>query len=357
MLVSYIQDGMDNFSYDRRGKYIMAVTQFLSDAPSIGRRGYRAYCKENASYLVDKQWAHEAICDFLGFFGMGYKKKEDTRRSKAMTVTEQKHEIMQQETVNNFLVWLQNEKDYSSNTLQSYKYTVTDFYSYFDTFSSDTARRYVLLLEQQGRAPQTIALRISALEKLAEYLNKPIKVKRPKMQRTLNTENIPTESEYIKLCNYTRDKYPMYYILIRIMATTGCRVSELRLFTYEMLQEGTCMLQGKGRKYRQFFFVKELRELAKGKSGIIMLNRYGKPMSDRGLSSMLYIFCEECGIDKSKGHPHAFRHFFAKMYLKKTKDVIQLAELLGHQNIDTTRIYLQKSQQEQRRDVNRVVSW
>ena len=47
-------------------------------------------------------------------------------------------------------------------------------------------------------------------------------------------------------------------------------------------------------------------------------------------------------------HAHAFRHFFAKMFLKKNKDVIQLADLLGHGSVDTTRIYLQKSYDEQK---------
>jgi site-specific recombinase XerD len=56
-------------------------------------------------------------------------------------------------------------------------------------------------------------------------------------------------------------------------------------------------------------------------------------------------------------HAHAFRHFFAKMFLKKTKDIIQLADLLGHGSVDTTRIYLQKSYDEQQRDFNKNVTW
>ena len=56
-------------------------------------------------------------------------------------------------------------------------------------------------------------------------------------------------------------------------------------------------------------------------------------------------------------HAHAFRHFFAKMFLEKNKDVIQLADLMGHENIDTTRIYLQKSYEEQKKEFNRSVTW
>ena len=46
-----------------------------------------------------------------------------------------------------------------------------------------------------------------------------------------------------------------------------------------------------------------------------------------------------------------------KMFLKKNKDVVQLADLLGHGSIDPTRIYLQKTHEEQRRDFNRNVYW
>jgi site-specific recombinase XerD len=66
---------------------------------------------------------------------------------------------------------------------------------------------------------------------------------------------------------------------------------------------------------------------------------------------------EKCGVAIEKMHPHAFRHFFAKMYLKKTKDVVALSEILGHGSVDITRIYLQKSYDEQKREIDRVVNW
>ncbi len=102
---------------------------------------------------------------------------------------------------------------------------------------------------------------------------------------------------------------------------------------------------------------KGIQQLAAGKSGVIAVSRYGTPMSDRAIGIALKDFGEKVKIDRAKMHPHAFRHFFAKMYLKKTKDVIQLADILGHENVNTTRIYLNKSQDEQRREINRVVSW
>lgn len=70
--------------------------------------------------------------------------------------------------------------------------------------------------------------------------------------------------------------------------------------------------------------------------------------------------CHGCNMRndcREKLHPHAFRHFFSKMYLKKTKDVIGLADILGHGSVDTTRLYLKKSQDEQKRLYNRTVTW
>ena len=80
-------------------------------------------------------------------------------------------------------------------------------------------------------------------------------------------------------------------------------------------------------------------------------------MSDRGLAEKLKDRASKAGFPKQKAHCHAFRHFFAKQFLKKTKDVVQLAELLGHESINTTRMYLQKSKAEQIREINRHVNW
>jgi site-specific recombinase XerD len=80
-------------------------------------------------------------------------------------------------------------------------------------------------------------------------------------------------------------------------------------------------------------------------------------MTTRGVSQCLKAIGDKVGIPKEKMHPHAFRHFFAKMYLRKTKDVVGLADLLGHGSVDTTRIYLQKSKEEQRQSFNRTITW
>ena len=92
------------------------------------------------------------------------------------------------------------------------------------------------------------------------------------------------------------------------------------------------------------------------KTGYVAVGKCGR-LTQRSLCQSMKDWGDKCGIDRSKMHPHAFRHFFAKMYLKKNNDVVQLADLLGHGSIDTTRIYLQKSYDEQKKEFNRSVVW
>lgn len=94
-------------------------------------------------------------------------------------------------------------------------------------------------------------------------------------------------------------------------------------------------------------------------SGIIASNRFGGLCSMRGVAQQLRAMAAKAGVPVEKCHPHAFRHFFAKMYLKrsKTKYVTELAELLGHSGLDTTMIYIKRSQQEQQKSFKKNVDW
>lgn len=358
VLTEYIQClTTSSVSYDYRGKYIDAVYRFLDSAGEVSRRGWQRWKKTHAEELIYMPWVQDAVCNLLASRGIGYKtRKEQPGKTRHIDNLE-KRDVKQTEIINNFLLWLGNERDYSPNTLRSYSFSVRDFYSYFDEFCQDNARRYIAALEEKGNSPQTIRLRVTSLEKLGGYLKKPVKLKRPKIQKTLSVENIPTEKEYSKLLLYCDEHSQKWAYIIRLLGTTGCRVSELIQFTYEQIQAGSCDLKGKGSKYRRFFFTKQVQDGAKGKSGYVCMNRYGSRISTRGIAIELKSIGEKCGIAREKMHPHAFRHFFAKMYLKKTKDIVSLADILGHGSIDITRIYLQKSYDEQKREIDKIVSW
>ncbi len=352
--LSHLAETKDNYKYI--GQAVVVIRQFLDDINCIGKREYRRFCREHADWLVWHPSSKQHILDFLAYNKVGFNRikpvKEIQERRKLCRIDERCND-----DVNNFIIWLQNEKDLSVNTLRGYATSMKEYFKYFPDFNQNDARLYCDDLLQKGFSPETVCSRICAFERFGEYKGKPVKIKRPKIQVKLNVDDIPTEKEYEMLCNYTRERINVgkrgltKYVMIRLLGTTGCRKSELLQFTWEMLADGSVELKGKGNKFRQFFFVDELKKLAKGRTGLIF------PMTDRGIDFHLKELAKKTGIEKKKMHAHAFRHFFAKCFLSKTKDISQLADFLGHESIDTTRIYLKKSKNEQQRIINRTVSW
>ena len=86
-------------------------------------------------------------------------------------------------------------------------------------------------------------------------------------------------------------------------------------------------------------------------------NRYGDRITCRGIASQLKKFALLYGIDPNVVYPHSYRHRFAKSFLERFNDLALLADLLGHENIETTRIYLRRSSREQWEVIDQVVNW
>ena len=89
----------------------------------------------------------------------------------------------------------------------------------------------------------------------------------------------------------------------------------------------------------------------------MFLNIHGRPLTPRGISFRLKGYAKKYDIDPDLVHPHAFRHLFAKSFLKKNQNIALLADILGHSSIETTRIYLQQSSREQGKMMNKIVDW
>ena len=358
--ISYLYQ--TNRSYEVIGRHIRAVKEFLDSDNPISVKGYKDYVKTNSLNLIRCPLAKEALCQFLRYKGVGHRKspsKKVIKPLEKLSVISEKNLKL----VNDFIYYLTQEEDYSPHTLDVYSVSLKKYFEYANEISVDNYKRFVQMMENEGYAPQTIRLRITALERFSKWMKKPIELKRPKFQRRLNTENVPTEAEYQRLLEYlkTRPNQDQYFF-IKILATTGARISEFIQFRWEDIVRGEVTLKGKGNKYRRFFFTRQLQSEVKeyirntDKTGYVAVGKYGR-LTQRNISMAMKNWGRKCDIDKSKMHPHAFRHFFAKMFLKKNKDVIQLAEIMGHGSIDTTRIYLQKSYDEQKRDFNRNVTW
>lgn len=341
-----------------------AVFEFLRDAESVDRKGWKAYRKSHSARLSTSSHASSALYDFLAFCGI----QAGSRRKKARKqLMEKRSDLSEkaQQMLNDFSEWLVKENAYSETTVRGYIFAVKNFLQYTTVVTTESVKSYSDTLESVGYKPSSINHHLNAVGALACMLGKHIEVKRIKVPKTLSLENVPTEREMKQLLDYCHDHCERLYIFIRILMTTGARRHEFLKMTYEMVADGRVDLKGKGGKVRRFFFSKNVRrEVAafasrNGLSGIICSNRYGSPMSDRGLQALLRHHGRKAGLRPEVLHCHAFRHYFAKMYVKrcKTKDVTELAELLGHSKLDTTAIYLQRSQKEQERLFNKNVDW
>ena len=168
-----------------------------------------------------------------------------------------------------------------------------------------------------------------------------------------------SRSEYLKLKSSAAGK-PRLCLIIETLACTGIRISELKYFTVEALRKGGIEVCCKN-KVRTVMVPSELRKrlLSYAKrsgitSGVIFRTRYGNPVNRSNVWSEMKRLCEKANIAKSKVFPHNFRKLFARLFYEISKDISQLADLLGHCSINTTRIYIMTTENEVRRKVESV---
>lgn len=186
-----------------------------------------------------------------------------------------------------------------------------------------------------------------------------------RIQQAPFLDNIISRKDYEAFKESLRDSGNMlWYFVVRFLACTGARVSELVQIKVEHLHLGYMDLYAKGGKVRRLHFPAQLCREAldwlenKGQSsGFLFVNRSGLQITARGISSQLKTLALRHGIPPETVYPHSFRHRFAKNFLEKFNDISLLADLMGHESIETTRIYLTKSSQEQRELIDRIVTW
>lgn len=149
-----------------------------------------------------------------------------------------------------------------------------------------------------------------------------------------------------------------------LFTATGARVSELIQIKAEHVKLGHLDLYSKGGKLRRIYIPKELQNEAlfwlaekQQESGFIFLNKYGERITTRGISGQLKKLAVRYNINPAVVYPHSFRHRFAKSFLERCNDIAFLADLMGHESIETTRIYLRKTSTEQREIVDTIINW
>ena len=253
----------------------------------------------------------------------------------------------------------------SDNTICVYVYAVRQFYRRHRQMIPANLQLYKVFLLEHYK-PQTVNLRIRAMNCYMEYLNyENSKIPMIKVQQKMYLERIISQGdyEYLKRRLWEDEEYT-YYFVVRFMAATGVRVSELVKFQAEDVQAGFKDIYSKGNKMRRIYIPSALRTAAaqwlqqeQRLKGDLFLNRFEEPLSASGIRNQLKMFAARYNIDSDVMYPHSFRHRFAKNFIEKCGDIALLSDLLGHESIETTRIYLRRSSSEQYRIVNKVVDW
>lgn len=236
-----------------------------------------------------------------------------------------------------FAVWAE-EKDIDKNTVLEYKEHLT-----------------------ATQAPASANSVISSLNSFFAYNGwHNLRVKTLKIQRQVfaATDRELTKAEYERLLNAAKQKgNKKLNLLMQTICATGIRVSELRFITVESLADKCAMINLKG-KMRVVIIPDKLckmllRYVKKEKivRGSIFVSKNGNPLDRSNIWKLMKALCESAKVVKEKVFPHNLRHLFARTFYSVQKDIVRLADILGHSNINTTRIYTMENGEIHRRQI------
>lgn len=258
-----------------------------------------------------------------------------------------------------------SRQDLAANTVRSYVWTVTRFLEKYKEANRENLLAYKGYLVEHHK-PQTVNLRLQALNKYLEFTKKDkLKMRFVKVQQKNFLENVISDADYrFFKTRLKKDGHTSWYFVVWFLTATGARVSELLQIKAEHVAQGYLDIYSKGGKLRRLYIPKRLREEATEwldarnvKSGYIFMNRFGDRITTRGLAQQLKILAVKYGINPAVVYPHSFRHRFAKNFLERFNDLALLADLMGHESIETTRIYLRRTATEQQAIVDKIVNW
>ena len=237
-----------------------------------------------------------------------------------------------------FLIWLYDEKKMTTSKIT--KKLIVEYKKY---------------LQKLYTNPDTINGKIGMNHIFLKFLGKgDITVKRLKTVKRNCKPNgrYIKEKDYKALIKCTNKKFMKAVIVVKIIANTGVRASEVSQITYEMVLAGKIIVNNKG-KIREIVLNKhikrDLKEYCKRvgiKTGLVILNSKGKSYNRSSIWRMLKNLAKEMDIDLNTVFPHSFRHLFAVKHYSIYKDIEALASILGHSSTETTLIYLKKTAEE-----------
>ncbi len=266
--------------------------------------------------------------------------------------------------INNFKKNLENEEK-STNTINKYMHDINHFYLFTlgNSIDKSTVLRYKNYLKETY-ALSSANSKIAALNSFFKFAGfQELCVKQFKLQlKTYCCEDSElTKAEYFSLIKAARKcKNSRLSLLIQTICSTGIRVSELKYITVEAVNNSEATVTCKG-KTRKIFIIpmlgKKLKKYIKSKcieSGPVFITKSGKPLDRCNIWRELKKLCSVANVSAKKVFPHNLRHLFARTFYNIEKDIVKLADILGHTNINTTRIYIVTTGEEHRKRIEKM---
>lgn len=252
-------------------------------------------------------------------------------------------------------------RELATGTKKLYLRAIKDFLEYAD--GKEITKSLLIdykkeLLKQY--ATSTANTKITIINNYLDFKEKDLSVKQEKVQRNNIMDNVLTETDFNRLIRIAKRRgKERERVTMLILYYTGIRISELENVTVEALKNGYIDIENKG-KHRRVPIANKLKKILRKyikdegiEKGSIIVNRKGDPLSRGYIFKQLKWIGGQARVKKNKVYPHSFRHLFAKQWLRhNNNNVLELANLLGHSSLETTRIYTALSTDEQRETIN-----
>ena len=262
----------------------------------------------------------------------------------------------------------QRYQEYASSTLSQYKSNVMKFIEWLpedEEITKETMLRYKMYLGEKAGSTNSINVWIVTINKFLKWLDmKELTVKKIKMQSKQSNEEILSVADYKRLLRFSKRQgdHQLYYIM-KILAMTGIRISELRYFKVENLESNYIKAFNKGKErtiiVRQDL-MRELKRYAREqciKEGFLFPSKVvdGKMVNTSTIWRKMKKTAGLAKVKKNKVHAHSFRHLFAQVFLDTySNNITELADILGHNSLDTTRLYTRTSDAQKREKLERL---
>lgn len=264
----------------------------------------------------------------------------------------------------NFRNYLITEEK-SSATIEKYIRDVAAFSEWLEDaeLCKDKVIKYKKHI-QKKYAERSVNSMLSSLNAFFKFLGRhDLKIKILKIQKRIFADQNKelSKAEYERLLKAAKSKNDKrLYLLMQTICSVGLRVSEIKYVTVESVKSELATIDCKG-KIRQVFLPKALCRMLKKyikerniKSGSVFITKTGRPLNRSNIWKMMTALCEEAKVSKDKVFPHNLRHLFARTFYKINKDIVRLADILGHSSVNTTRIYTMESGAEHRRSIQKL---